>query len=83
MQDVAGLVKILDFILSEDFELEGGLNQLCFKSTDEAGRSLPRNETGEGFLEIWVYRQCRSKASSRAESEAASGDLKEQQLKFL
>lgn len=27
------LVKILDFILSEDFELKGDLNTLCFKST--------------------------------------------------
>lgn len=77
MQDVVGFVKILDFILSEDLELKGGLNQLCFKSIDEVGRSLFRNEIGEGFLEIWVYRQCRSKVSSRAELEVVSGYLKE------
>ena len=31
------MVKILDFILSEDFELKGDLNTLCFKSTGERG----------------------------------------------
>lgn len=48
------LVRFLDFTLSEDFELKGDSNSLCFRSSGEAGQGLPWTKILEGLLEISI-----------------------------